>query len=151
MATQNQQPDTVLALTSAELHTIQTFYGVWNNNQLDLLDEIRTPDWKDIPLGPGQADGPQGLKDIITYFRSVLPDVAINILEIFGSHGRAGVRAQITFTHTNTIMGIPATGKKAAIALHEFHYLKDGKLTHTWHLEDWFSLLTQSVVWPPQQ
>ncbi|MGY4538091.1 putative ester cyclase [Mucilaginibacter sp. UYNi724] len=148
MTAQTETPELVKALTQQERKAIEIFYGAWKTKQPNLIDMVCTPDWKDIPLGPGQEDGPQGLKDIITYFTSVLPDVEIIIHEIFGTHERAGVRASIVFTHNNNILGIPATNKKASIALHEFHYLKNGKLTHTWHLEDWFSLLMQSEAWP---
>lgn len=130
-------------LNSTEIRAIETFYGAWKEKNPALLDEVCTSDWQDIPLAPGQADGPQGLKDIINHFTSLLPDIEIVIHEIFGTHERAGVRASINFTHVSEILGIPASGKKVSVALHEFHYLKDGKLTHTWHLEDWFSLLNK--------
>jgi predicted ester cyclase len=131
-------------LTAEELHAITTFYSAWKEKNPALLDEVCTPDWQDIPLGPGQVDGPQGLKDIINHFTGILPDVEIVIHEIFGTHERAGVRAAINFTHVHEVLGIPATGEKVSVALHEFHYLKDGKLTHTWHLEDWFSLIKKA-------
>lgn len=134
----------VKALTTEERQSIEIFYSAWKEKKPSLLDEVCTPDWQDIPLGKDQVDGPQGLKDIISHFTTILPDIEIIIHEIFGTHERAGVRAAITFTHQHEVLGIPATGKKVTIALHEFHYLKEGKLTHTWHLEDWFSLLMQS-------
>jgi predicted ester cyclase len=130
-------------LTTAEVQAIEIFYSAWKEKKPALLDQVCTPDWQDIPLAPGQVDGPQGLKDIITHFTSLLPDIEIIIHEIFGTPERAGVRASINFTHVNEILGIPPSGKKVSVALHEFHYLKDGKLTHTWHLEDWFSLLNK--------
>lgn len=134
----------VKGLTISEIESIKTFYALWGNKQPELLDEVCTPDWKDIPLTPNQADGPKGLKDIIVGFTTDFPDIAINILEIYGTHERAAVRAEIVFTHDKALIGIPATGKKVSVAIHEFHHLKDGKITHTWHLEDWFGLLMQS-------
>ncbi|MES2267962.1 MAG: ester cyclase [Bacteroidota bacterium] len=151
MTAQTETNGLVKALTPQERKAIELFYGAWKAKQPELLDMVCAPDWKDIPLGPGQVDGPQGLKDIITYFTSVLTDVEIVIHEIFGTHERAGVRASIVFTHSNEILGIPPTHKKVSIALHEFHYLKNAKLTHTWHLEDWFSLLMQSGAWPAKK
>lgn len=147
MTIQHEQPELVKALTATERNAIETFYSAWKRKQPELLHEVCTPDWKDIPLGPGQADGPEGLQDIIRGFSAAFPDVEIIVHEIYGTHERAGVRAAFTFTHDKELMGIPPTGKKVAIPLHEFHHLKDGKLTHTWHLEDWFGLLVQSGAW----
>ncbi|GAB2684892.1 hypothetical protein GCM10027037_02780 [Mucilaginibacter koreensis] len=137
-------PNMVPALTSAERQAIELFYSAWKEKKPAILDGVCTPDWKDIPLGPGQVEGPQGLKDIIETFTAAFPDIEIIIHEIFGTHERAGVRAEIAFTHDKELLGIPPTGKRVSVPLHEFHYLKDGKLTHTWHLEDWFGLLKQS-------
>lgn len=147
MTDQQNAPDMVHALTAAEKQTIERFYDAWKEKRPELLDEVCTPDWQDIPLAPGQANGPKGLKDIIVNFTTAFPDVEIIIHEIFGSHQRAGVRAEIVFTHNKNLPGIPPTGKKVSVPLHEFHYLKDNKLTHTWHLEDWFGLLMQSGAW----
>lgn len=67
-----------------------------------------------------------------------------------GLTGRAAVRAQITGTHRGEFFGIPATGKPIAIAIHEFHHLTEDRITHTWHLEDWFAMLNQVDAWPPR-
>ena len=134
----------VKALTKKEIETIERFYEAWKIKQPEILDEICMPDWKDIPLAPGQENNPKGLQEMMKHFFILCPDIEIVIHETFGSHERAGVRASLEFTHINELMGIAPTNQKVSIALHEFHYLKDGKLTHTWHLEDWFGLLMQS-------
>jgi len=134
----------VKALSKQEIDTIERFYAAWKLKKPEVLDEICTPDWKDIPLAPHQEDNPKGLQAIMKFLFELCPDIEIVIHEIFGSHERAAVRASLQFTHVKEIMGIPPTNKKVTIALHEFHYLKNGKLTHTWHLEDWFGLLMQS-------
>ncbi|SDG81777.1 Predicted ester cyclase [Pedobacter terrae] len=144
MKLKNKESDLVKALTKSEIDTIRKFYGAFNMKDTAILDEICMPDWKDIPLAPGQADGPKGLQDMMTYLFEACPDIEVVIHEIFGTHERAAVRASMNFTHVNELMGIPPTQQKVSVSLHEFHHLKDGKLTHTWHLEDWFGLLTSS-------
>jgi hypothetical protein len=122
-------------LTPTELRAIETFYAAWKAKQPELLDQVCTPDWQDIPLGPGQGPGPQGLGAILGAFTAAFPDTEIVIHEIFGTHERAGVRAEIRFTNPHDIPGAAAPGSQVTIALHEFHYLRNGQLTHTWHLE----------------
>ena len=137
-------------LTDEELHAITTFYQAFSDHNPDLLDEVCAPDWQDIPLAPGQGPGPGGLKEQITsVFLKAFPDLAIVVHEIFGSPGRAGVRASITGTHLGEVMGVAPTGQWVDIALHEFHYLEDGRLTHTWHLEDWFGMFRSIGAWHP--
>lgn len=127
----NPQP-----LTPEEIRAIEVFYSAWKEKKPELLDLVCTPDWQDIPLGPGQASGPQGLGAIIGRFTSAFPDTEVVIHELFGTHERVGVRAEIRFSNGHEIPGVPGPGTQVSIALHEFHYLKDGKLTHTWHLEE---------------
>lgn len=141
---ENKDHERLEALTGQEKDAIRKFYGAFNTKQPEMLDEICSADWKDLPLAPGQKDGPRGLQEIMRQLFAVCPDIQVVIHDIFGTHERAAVRASMEFTHINEMMGIPPTGRKVSVALHEFHYLKDGKLTHTWHLEDWFGLLMSS-------
>lgn len=46
-------PSTAQPLTPAEIHAIEVFYSAWKAHQPELLDQACTPDWQDIPLGPG--------------------------------------------------------------------------------------------------
>lgn len=140
----------VKALTQQEIDTLKAFYGVFSNRDYSVVNQILAPDWQDIPLAPGQQAGPEGFKDLVKGFTLAFPDVTVNIHEIFGSHERAGVRAEMVFTHSNEFMGIPASNQKLTIAIHEFHHFKDGKLEKTWHLEDWLSMLLQTGAWPAQ-
>lgn len=138
----------VKALTQQETDTLKAFYGVFSNRDYSVINQILAPDWQDIPLAPGQQEGPEGYKALVEGFTQAFPDVTVNVHEIFGSHERAGVRAEMVFTHSSEFMGIPPTNQKLNIAIHEFHHLKDGKLKITWHLEDWLSMLLQTGAWP---
>ena len=143
------QSNPLIPITEAEERSLHTFYRAFSDQDPDLLDRAVTTDWQDIPLAPGQGPGPEGLKPLIHGFIKAFPDLQITIDEIFGVSGRVGVRAQITGTHQGEFFGIAPTGKSVKVALHEFHYLQDGLITHTWHLEDWFGMLQQLGAWPP--
>lgn len=136
-------------LTISQQQAIETLYRAFDERNPDLLDQALVPDWQDIPLGPGQQPGLAGMKPIVAMFGAAFPDVKITIQDIFGRDGHVAVRAQITGTHLGEFFGIPATGKPIAIAIHEFHYLTADRITHTWHLEDWFGMLNQIGAWPP--
>ncbi len=138
----------IKALTPEEIDTLNAFYGLFSNRDYSIVDRILAPDWQDIPLAPGQQDGPEGYVALVQGFTQAFPDVTVNVHEIFGSHERAGVRAEMSFTHSNEFMGIAPTNQKLTIAIHEFHHLQHGKLTKTWHLEDWLNMLLQTGAWP---
>jgi predicted ester cyclase len=141
-------PGLVQALTQEEINTLYEFYAVFNKQDYSVVDRVLAPDWQDIPLAPGQKDGADGYKELVQHFTQAFPEISVTVHEIFGTHERAAVRAEISFTHSNALMGIAPTNQKVTIALHEFHHLKDGKVAKTWHLEDWFSMLLQTSAWP---
>ncbi|HSI49726.1 MAG TPA: ester cyclase [Ideonella sp.] len=137
-------------LSAAEQRAIETLYRAFNEQAPALVHEATTPDWQDIPLGPGQAPGPAGLGPVIAMFAQAFPDVRITVQEMFGHQGRAAVRARITGTHRGEFFGIAPTGKPIDVVMHEVHHLRDGRISHTYHLEDWFGLLGQLGAWPRQ-
>ena len=137
------------ALFTEETHAIETMYRAFNENRPELLNEACAPDWQDIPMVPGQEPGPDGLKKLIPGFLQAFPDLQIVVHDVIASGSRVGVRASLVGTHRGEIHGVPPTGRKVDVALHECHHLRDGKVTHTWHLEDWFGMLHQVGAWPP--
>ena len=135
-------------LTADERRAVETFYRAFSDGKPDLLDQAVAADWQDIPLAPHQVPGREGMKPLILEFRAAFPDMQITIHEIIGAPGRAAVRASITGTHTGAWFGAAPSDKSFRMPLHEFHHIANGKLTHTWHLEDWFGWLLQVGAWP---
>lgn len=141
----------VTGLTPAERLAIETLYRAFSEGKPELLDQAVTPDWQDIPLAPGQEPGREGMKSLIAGFLAAFPDAQVTVHEIVGAPGRAAVRAEITGTHKGEWFGVAPTGKPFSMRLHEFHHLENGRLTHTWHMEDWFGWLVQVGAWPVQE
>lgn len=137
-------------LSPADRATVERLYRAFVGEP-DLLDGVVTPDWQDIPLAPGQAPGREGTKPLIRALNAAVPDLAITVHDMLGDGDRIGVRAEMSGTHAGAWFGVAPTGKAFRIALHEFHRIENGRLTHTWHLEDWFSWLNQIGAWPAHQ
>lgn len=146
----NSSDNNGLDLLATERLAVETLYQAFNDKNPDLVDQVLAPDWDDIPLGPGQAPGPAGIKSIIQIFIAAFPDVRISIHDMVQEPGKIAVRAEISGTHRGEIFGIPATGKRVSFRLHEFHKLEGGRLTTTWHMEDWFELFQQLGQFPPR-
>lgn len=129
---------------------VETLYRAFSEQAPDLVDAVLAPGWDDIPLAPGQASGPAGIKPIIRSMAAAFPDVHITIHDMLQQPGKIAVRAEISGTHLGELFGIAPTGKKVSFRLHEFHTLANGLVTTTWHMEDWFGLFLQLGQFPPQ-
>ena len=147
---QHEPTATLTPLSEQEQEAVRLLYRAFSDKNPDLVDQAVASDWQDIPLGPGQEPGPQGFKPIVQAFLDAFPDLDIVIHEIMGSAGRAAVRAEIRGTHQGEWFGIPPTNKQVRLALHEFHHLENGLITHTWHLEDWWGMFHQIGTLPPK-
>lgn len=134
----------------SERHAVETFYRAFNDNTPDLVDTVLAPTWEDIPMAPGQAPGPAGIKDIIAMLAATFADLRITIADIVQEPGKMGVRAEISGVHRGELFGIAPSGKHVSFRLHEFHALANGLVTTTWHMEDWFALFQQLGTFPPQ-
>lgn len=130
-----------------DLSAIENFYKAFEG-RADLLDLAVVEDWQDIPLAPHQQPGREGMKPLIEGFKAAFPDVKVTIHEVIGAEGRVAVRATITASHAGEWFGVSPTAKPFEMRIHEFHHLANGRLTHTWHLEDWFGWLLQVGAWP---
>ena len=95
----------------AERSAVETLYRAFSEQDPDLVDTILAPDWDDIPLAPGQAPGPAGIKPIIRMLAAALPDVHITIHDLLQEPGKTAVRAEISGTHLGELFGIAPTGK----------------------------------------
>lgn len=138
-------------LTQEELGAIEKLYRAFNGRNPDLLDQACWPDWQDIPLAPGQESGTAGFKKMMPLFLAAFPDLRMEVHEVIGSHEKAGVRVSMVGTHRGEIFGVPASNQPVRVTFHEFHHFRDGRLTHTWHLEDWFGMFQRIGQWPPAQ
>lgn len=143
------QPSDLAHRLYTERQAVETFYRAFGENRPDLVDAILAPDWDDIPLAPGQAPGPAGIKAIIGMFTAAFPDVQIVIHDMLQEPGKVAVRAEISGTHRGALFGIAPTNKPVRFGLHEFHTFEGGRIRTTWHMEDWLTAFGQLGQFPP--
>ena len=131
---------------------VARLYEAFNTDQPDLLDEVLADDWSDTPLAPGQRPGREGMKPMVRAFLAAFADLRIAPQEMVVAPGRAAGRLELSGRHVGAWMGVPATGRTFSIAMHELHHVAGGRITHTWHLEDWAGWREQiGVVGDPSE
>ena len=130
-------------LSSQEWHAFITFYEAIGTHKLELLNDVLTADWLDLPPSPGQKPGPEGVKPILQGLIDAFPDLVVTIEEVIGEEHRAATRVSLSGTHLGPLMGLPASGKYVTLSLHEFHTFREGRISVTRHMEDWMGLFRQ--------
>lgn len=138
----------VTGLSEDEHRAVETLYRAFGAADPDLLDAAVTADWQDIPLAPQQKPGRDGMKPLIREFAEAFPNLKVSLFEIIGHSGHVAVRGLLSGTHRGEWFGIAPTGRPFQMPIHDFHHITDGRITHTWHQEDWFGWLCQVGAWP---
>lgn len=122
------------------------FYEAFSTGALDPLDDVVLTDWVDHPLAPGQPSGLEGLKWVITFFRSVFPDLVVNVEDLIAEGDRVAARLVARGTHEGEFLGIPPTGRSVTFAATDVHRVDGGKIVETWHIEDYLAIFMQFGV-----
>jgi predicted ester cyclase len=123
--------------------TIRRFYESLATGDLALVDQALTPDWEAVPALP-TGPGAEGWKGNVKQLRSVFSDFDISIEDLIFSGDRVVVRSINRATHTGVLLGAPATGKRLEFRSTDIHRLENGRIVQSWHLLDFFGLVTQA-------
>src|SRR4029077_12967694 len=75
---------------------------------------------------------------VVGNFANSIPDMKFDIKE--------AVRGEVTGTPAGELFGVPHTGKSFRMMAIDIQAIKDGKITKTYHMENWLSALGQLRV-----
>lgn len=120
------------------------FEEVWNQGNLDVLDEILSSEY--INHNPGfenPVSGPNGLKPIVSAIRQGFPDLTYIIERMIVAEDHVAVHVTMTGTHTGGFFGIPATGKIINVNQMQIERIVEGKMVEHWRVTDDLSMMRQ--------
>jgi steroid delta-isomerase-like uncharacterized protein len=122
---------------------VRAFYEPFRTGDTSVYDDVLAEDWTDLPLAPGQEQGPAGMAAQIALFRRAMPDYSVEHQDVVVDGDTVAVRNTVSGTHQGAFMGHEPTGKRIAMRTMDVHRVRDGRIVTTWHLEDFAGLLAQ--------
>jgi steroid delta-isomerase-like uncharacterized protein len=123
---------------------VQRFYQeVINERNLELIDEMLTPDFIEHEEVPGLAPGPEGARQFFAMIRAGFPDFQMSIEDVVAEGDKVVVRSTLTGTHKGEFMGIPASEKRISVPVIDILRLADGKVAEHWGLTDNATMMQQ--------
>jgi steroid delta-isomerase-like uncharacterized protein len=131
---------------NSDKERVAMWYQAFDRKEPQLLDEILSVDWVDIPSPPGIPPGPAGVKPTFARLITTFPDLKLTIKDILQDGNKVVVRARMTGTQKEAFMDFPSKNCKIDIQVVDIHEVRDGKIIRTWHTEDWMSGLRQLGV-----
>ena len=126
----------------------RSFEEVWNDKNLDALDEIVAPDVVNHSSPPGLPEGVEGNKAFIGMYLSAFPDTKMTIEDMIATGDKVVTRWVATGTHDGELMGIPPTGKHVTVTGIGIDRISGGKIVESWGEFDALGMMQQLGVAP---
>jgi hypothetical protein len=136
-------------LTEAQARaTIAPWYSLFNvatrGDVKTIQEQVLTADYETCAgYLPGECwDRDTSIKRV-SGFATSIPDLKFDIKEVLVAGDRVIVRGEITGTPAGDLFGVPHTGKSFRIMAVDIQTIKEGKISRTFHMENWLSALGQ--------
>jgi steroid delta-isomerase-like uncharacterized protein len=129
---------------------VQRFWGVWEQEDfVDLIDELLAPDYVNHSPGmPDQPPGPEGVKAVVSMFRSGMPDLRVTIDDLIAEGDKVATRYTIEGTHQGELFGVPPTGRRLSIESMTVERVSGGKIIEHRRITDTLDMMQQLGVVP---
>ncbi len=120
---------------------------VWNQGNLEVVDEIFDRYVSHQPDGSTLERGPEDVKRFVGEFRSAFPDLRIDIDEQIAEGDKVVIRATLRGTHQGMFRGMAPTGKEIEDkGFTDFRFSSEGKVVESWDsYYSELSLMRQSI------
>ena len=116
---------------------------VINEGNVDLVDDLFSPDYVDHNLPPGAPPGLEAIRTVPALFRGGFPDVHFTIESMVADGDRAATRVAGRGTHNGPFLGVAPTGRQDAWSSIGIFRVATGKIVEHWGYPDLASLLQQ--------
>ena len=121
---------------------------VINQGNLNATDHIVHEDFVELDPLPGQHQGREGLKEIISMMRAAFPDIHWVAEETIAAGDKVVTRFTWTGTHRGPFLRIPATGRHVRVKGVVIDRLSGGKMADSRILMDSLGMMQQLGVIP---
>ncbi len=122
---------------------IKRFYDYLNARAGDDWADIFATDWSAVPPLPEAPDQVAGYRMVIDQFRAGAPDLSVENIEMIANDDVVAVRSRVSGTNTGELFGQPASGKSFSFTAMDIHRVAEGKITATWHVENFAGMMEQ--------
>jgi steroid delta-isomerase-like uncharacterized protein len=129
--------------------SIRRLYELINARDIDGFGRQLADDFLEHNELPGIPPTKAGVAQYFQMLIEAFPDFRMDVEDVIASGDKAVARVRVTGTHKGDFMGIPATGRSAAVSLIDItRFGDDGLALEHWGVVDQFALMQQLGVIP---
>ncbi len=124
---------------------VRRLYGLFEEGNIDeQIDELLAPNYVNHSPGtPDQPTGPEGIKAVLSMFRSGIPDLRLVIDDMIAEGDKVAVRYTLEGTHEGELFGVPPSGQRVSIESFTVERVSDGRIREHWRVTDTLDMMQQ--------
>ena len=129
----------------AKIGAVAGLYQMFLEGDPSRIRDVLADDYEQFP--PQTPDTEPGvdnfLQGFMQGFGSQFSDIAGEVTHVVVDGEYVVVRGEYSATHSGEAFGIPATGARVSFTAVDLHLVQDGRISKTWHLEDFMTIYNQ--------
>ena len=119
-----------------------------NQGNLELAEELVSPDFINYEAPPGRDRGPESMRGLATMLLTAFPDLYFTIEEVVAEGDIVAGRLTMSGNHEGPLMDTPPTGRFVRQEYLHFVRFRDGKAIEHWGSRDELGMMQQLGVVP---
>ena len=139
-------------MTEANKALIRRYREIYNNSEMDKLEEVLAPDFVPHAAMPGMPwNGLESARQIHMMTKSIFPDLHVETNDLIAEGDKVVERWTQTCTHTGApffVGNVPASGKAVRTTGISIYRIENGKIAEHWAEMDFLGVLQQVGVIP---
>ena len=121
---------------------------VQSAGNIDLIDEICSPEFVNYSAPPGLPTDCEGIKIATVMFRRAFPDSYFTVEDMMAEGDKVATRKTFHGTHEGEFMGIPPSGRSVSMSLMDIVRITEGRVVEHWSVGDTLGMMQQLGVIP---
>jgi steroid delta-isomerase-like uncharacterized protein len=122
--------------------------AVWSRGEVDLVDELVSPDYVEHHTGDSVLEGPEELKAYVEETRAGISGFTKHVEDVVVGDDKVTVRYVATGTHDNEFRGVEPSGNDVEVDGILIYRVEDGRIAEGWEVSDALTLLRQIGALP---
>jgi predicted ester cyclase len=124
---------------------------VQSAGNIDLIDEICSPEFVNHSAPPGIPADCEGIKIVTAMFRRAFPDSYFTVEDMVAEGDKVATRKTFHGTHEGEFMGILPSGRSVSMGLMDIVRIFEGRVVEHWSVGDSLGMMQQLGVIPSGQ
>jgi steroid delta-isomerase-like uncharacterized protein len=134
-------------MSQQNVAAIESAVEQMNAGNLDGYMELYADDLTLHGYPPG-VEGKEGATAFYTQLRKALPDMELTANDTIADGDMVAARYTIRGTHSDELMGVPASGNRVDVEGQSFFRFQDGRVAERWQSLDGLTLMQQIGALP---